>query len=220
MQHSTLGLFLTALFAVAAPAHAGLVGSPAAVELRAPGGYLSTSGPVTQPIDALDTFGSLTAGQQILPDLLDPVGQWMQPAESITVFDSSVQVVAASGFQLGPAFPLTTGWAAGTEYLFSGLSPSAGGVRQILTGVSLSVLPGEISNFDPAWAKLVSPTSFSLDLASMTFIQGANVGNSLAVGDFTIQLSFGVAPVAEPSTEALLLAGLGALALLARRRSA
>ncbi len=191
------------LCAIAAPAQASLNGTSVNVLLASPNGLLSDNA----PISAADTV-TVSPGVEFTPGDGSNVGAWLisgaTAQESIDIQDFSIALRLLQG---DPSFPDQTGYAAGARYTFSNLFfPGS-----TITGVSLTA--SGIANLNQGWVTLDNPSQVSFALDQIRFVIPAS---GTTYGDVTIHLA--TAPVPEPGSLALGLAGLALLGAVARAR--
>ena len=215
---------LTALVTLSAigAAQAATFSGPITVSLIAPGG-ITTDGVAITP-DPLNLTQALTPPSgTITPAGGGDIGGFMLPLEFIQLNSTSIVVRAAEGASNG-----TTGYlGAGGQharYVFDGLSITG----QQITGISYTLTDtsgagtGSLIGVDNVptlsaanFISLKSPTRIELDLDQIHF-KNRGLGESNNFADFTISLV--TSPVPEPSSAALALVGVAALASLRTRR--
>lgn len=204
---------IAASLALAASAHASLLGTSATATLDSPNGVLGD----TTPVLFTDTV-TVSAGQEIKAGNGSNIGGFMLPAEFIDFTDTSIWVRVAAGGTLNSG-ALVTGYGSGAHYTFSALNP----VNETISGFSVSVGANEISNLAALtaanWISQVDAHTFTLALDPILFVD-PGTGSSNAFADVKINFTFKPTTtqnVPEPASVALLAAALGALAWSRKR---
>jgi MYXO-CTERM domain-containing protein len=223
---------LTALVTLSAvgATQAATFSGPISVSLISPGGF-TTDGVNITP-DPLSFTQSLTPPVgAITPAGGGDIGGFMLPPEFIKLNGTSIVVRTAEGASNGTTGYLGSG-GQHARYQFGGLSIAG----QVITGLTYTLTdtaappigtPGGIGTYigvdnvsalsSAKFVRLDSPTSFEVDLDQIHFKdRGAGESNNFV----DISISFTTAAVPEPSSAALALVGLAAVAGLRARRRA
>lgn len=211
LRRLAAGLGVSLIFSGAAQA---VLISSVNVTLNAPGGVIGNPAPIT-----LNQVATLASG--ILAADGGPIGDFMLDGEFITFVGDSVHLQVAAGAQLGNGSYVTGYLGSGpthATYLLNGLDIAG---REIV-GLSVTAFDafasagfiGLISSANATGAvHLLTPNSLSVDLDTLVFLD-RGLGGSHNYADIRIDLIS--APVPEPATALLTLAGLGVVLLLRR----
>lgn len=205
-------------FALAAPAQAVLNG-PLTVSLIAPGGDITQSTPFTFA-QIVDPAIGISVGDGTA------IGSYMLPGEEIKFDDNSILIHVAVGFDdmIGN---LSTGILGANgqhaRYEFDGLSITG----QTITGITVYAFNGYVRSggvsgvLGGIGVSLLSPNRLQFNLDDLRFLSNDPIA-SQNFGEFRIDLLTQPVPVPvpEPSSWALLLAGLVGVGHFTRRAKA
>jgi hypothetical protein len=218
-----LALASTALW-VAPQAHAELSG-PLTIELIAPGGTSFGDAGFTATATGIDPSMGLSAG-----DLGNDISEfWMLTDEAITFSGNDILIRVAAGDD----FPdLITGYLGDStgpaRYEISGLSvaPALSGPAEQIVGLQAWSFDGYATSGAPLDSGLLDPSAFTVTLvgSDQVNIQLDNLvfrdrGGFTSDNYAEFRISLITAPVPEPGTWALWMAGLAGVAFVARRRA-